>query len=180
MVKTCALCGIDKPLSEYTPRKMRGRVYAMAYCKPCYAAYARSRRALNPDIHRQAGKKFRREHTEEIRSAQAKWREENKLLGLSLTSAWRKRNRGKLNEYNTRRHVARKQATPPWANQFFMEEAYRLASLRTKVLGYNWDVDHIVPLKHKLVCGLHVHNNLRVIPAVENRSKGNRYWPGMP
>ena len=68
--------------------------------------------------------------------------------------------------------------SPKWANEFFIEEAYRLAAMRTKMLGYKWHVDHIVPLKSKLVCGLHVENNLRVIPAKDNLIKGNRSWPG--
>ena len=41
-------------------------------------------------------------------------------------------------------------------------------------------VDHIVPLQSPLVCGLHVHDNLRVILAVDNASKANRHWPDMP
>lgn len=79
-----------------------------------------------------------------------------------------------------KRNAQKKQAVPKWANEFFIEEAYHLAALRTKMLGYPWHVDHIVPLQSKLVCGLHVHNNLRVIPGSENLAKGNRYWPQMP
>jgi 5-methylcytosine-specific restriction endonuclease McrA len=42
------------------------------------------------------------------------------------------------------------------------------------------EVDHIVPLKSPLVCGLHVEHNLQVIPATQNRRKHNRVWPDMP
>lgn len=59
-------------------------------------------------------------------------------------------------------------------------EANHLAVLREKITGIKHDVDHVVPLRSKLVCGLHNEFNLAVIPASENRSKGNRYWPGMP
>lgn len=42
------------------------------------------------------------------------------------------------------------------------------------------NVDHIVPLNHPLVSGLHNEFNLSVIPKEENRMKDNLWWPDMP
>jgi hypothetical protein len=82
-------------------------------------------------------------------------------------------------EYYIKRELARrgsiKQMTPSWANKFFISEIYDLAKRRREITGINWDVDHIIPLKGKTVCGLHVETNLRVIPASENRRKWNAF-----
>ena len=96
---------------------------------------------------------------------------------------WEKRNRAYLNARKMLRMAAKKLATPAWANQFFIEEIYDLAQRRTKLQTggiKQWHVDHIVPLTSSLVCGLHVEHNLRVIPARDNHSKKNYFWPEMP
>jgi hypothetical protein len=92
---------------------------------------------------------------------------------------WCKRNSDKCVAYVQARRARKMNATPKWANKFFIDEIYHLAKLRTKMLGSEWHVDHIVPLKSKRVCGLHVENNLRVIPATQNLEKHNSHWPDM-
>jgi hypothetical protein len=84
---------------------------------------------------------------------------------------------------NKRRRAARLNAFHPYNKELFdllEKEAYDLVTLRNNLTGVKWQVDHIVPLISKLVCGLHNEFNLRVITAMENNVKGNRYWPDMP
>ena len=72
-------------------------------------------------------------------------------------------------------------ATPTWLDEDqkrMIDEIYSLAKLKSDVTGICYHVDHIIPLKNKKVCGLHVPWNLQVIPAQENLSKSNHYSLG--
>lgn len=72
-------------------------------------------------------------------------------------------------------HVRRVVATPPWADMVAIRAVYLAAERLTIDTGVEHHVDHIVPLAHPLVCGLHVHWNLKAIPAGPNMRKGNRF-----
>jgi 5-methylcytosine-specific restriction endonuclease McrA len=60
-------------------------------------------------------------------------------------------------------------AMPTWANHKAVEAVYAEAAR----LGL--EVDHVIPLKGKQVCGLHVEGNLVLLTKLENQKKGNRY-----
>ena len=93
-------------------------------------------------------------------------------------SIWRKNNPHIVQAQTAKRRSSRINATPKWLTgvQFLEIKAFYLsASIETKVTGIKHHVDHIVPLRGKLVCGLHVPWNLRVVTASENLSKGNRH-----
>ena len=79
-----------------------------------------------------------------------------------------------------RLRASKAQATPVWADKEAIARVYALRDQATLTTGTPHDVDHIVPLNHPLVSGLHVPANLEVIPAAANRLKSNRWWPDMP
>lgn len=134
------------------------------------------RRLANPERAKERNASYRKNNLEKIKISQAAYRRANPDIGTK----WSRNNREKCCARTMKRKAHKLRATPPWANEFFISEIYHLARLRTLQLGFKWHVDHIVPLKSKLVCGLHVENNLQVVPATYNLQKHNSYWPDMP
>ena len=136
-------------------------------------------------------------HPEQRAATVARWKTKHPGRALEIATAWRvahpkevaaakvrykRKHPARHNAAKAKRKAVLLRATPAWANQFFIEEIYELARLRTqqKTGGIaEWQVDHIVPLQSKKVCGLHVEHNLQVISRRLNEKKGNRSWPGM-
>lgn len=81
---------------------------------------------------------------------------------------------------NSKRRCAIIQRTQKWFKDYYAEEVqaiYKFAETLKDFTGLDWHVDHIVPLQGKLVSGLHVPWNLRVILAEDNIRKSNKFDP---
>jgi hypothetical protein len=68
---------------------------------------------------------------------------------------------------------------PQWADRLAIRAFFDAARLMTRNTGTQYSVDHIVPVNHPLVCGLHVEHNLEVTTLLANLMKSNNYWPDM-
>lgn len=204
-MKFCPLCNTSKPLADFYLRKSAkdGR---HSYCIVCSKIENRKRYLNNLKLRLANAAKYRAENAEKLQN----YRNGHRDKMAQVNKEYHAKNKATLNADNRRRaaadregrkkasrewaqanpHLVRqqaakrravsRQATPKWANRFFVQEAYHLATLRTRVTGIEWHVDHVVPLNSPLVCGLHCEANLAVIPATENLSKSNRQWPDMP
>lgn len=73
------------------------------------------------------------------------------------------------------RRAKKLQAMPKWADTKAIRQIYAECQRITRETGIKHEVDHIVPLNGVKVKGLHVAENLRVIPAKLNRKKSNHF-----
>lgn len=173
--------------ASYAQNPEKSKAYNAAYIstrREEAAARSAAWRAADPSRAVASKKLSYEKHRERTLEKQARWATENK----DKIRAYQKRRYAEKYELyvaaaNARR--ARKlMATAAWdleLTELATTEAAHLTRIRRKATGISWHADHIVPLRGKTVSGLHVWNNLAVIPAIINLKKGNRHeQPALP
>ena len=87
---------------------------------------------------------------------------------------WAQDNKDKLRARDAKRRALELHACPSWADLEAIKAIYAEARRLSRETGIFYHVDHIYPLVNPYMCGLHVPENLQIIPWNENLSKGNR------
>lgn len=168
--KECLSCGADISLT-YCPK-------AGPRCRTCVKEYMA---------------KYRQDHAERISQQKKEWAKNNQVhkaamdRGYALANPearqtarrnWQQRNPGVAAALKKQNKLTRAQRVPAWLTEdehWMIAQAYELAAQRTTVSGFSWHVDHRIPLKGRHVSGLHVPENLQVLPAIENLRKSNQF-----
>jgi hypothetical protein len=160
--KTCTTCLIDKPVEEFYKQSTRGGYGVRGSCKECdNKKKSEYRSKLGEALCIRKRQEYRR----------------NLQARLAQKKVYRQANKGKIIALATLRKKYIRQRTPSWLSKddkWLIKEVYDLAALRTKMFEFSWHVDHVIPLQGETVSGLHVLNNLQVIPGVENIRKKNK------
>lgn len=115
-------------------------------------------------------------HIEERRAKSAVYRAANKEVIAARKAAHHAANPEIMQERSVRRKRTVANQTPTWADRTAVLAIYREAREFRKA-GVPATVDHIVPLRGKLVSGLHCEANLTIKLASWNFGKCNRFDP---
>lgn len=176
----CRKCGAERPVTDFVAR---GKT-----CRACRKLYRAQYHLENRERTLAINKAWSLANPQNVKRRSQAWHAQNLERHAALNADWYARNKtpngsrspGKVRQAAMARFAAKRKATPAWltpGQRAASVAFYELAIVLQAETGEAHEVDHIVPIRSKVVCGLHVPWNLRTITTAENRRKGNRYWP---
>ena len=198
VTKQCVMCKEHKDIADFHKKK-NGKYGVNSRCKPCSYEYGkkysdanikryraknrekinaanRARYAADPAKHIKMVQESRERHYDRYIAYSRKYESKNREARVEKNRKYLKANPHKRLEFDLKKKVAKEQASVIWANEELIAKVYRLRDKLNNLAGYvKYHVDHEIPLRGKKVSGLHVENNLRIMLAKDNLSKGNRY-----
>ena len=131
-------------------------------------------RKENPDSRKEETRKYYTKNKTKICTKAREWAVDNKEKMKRIHKRWRSKNPDKLAIAHNRYLSVRNRAIPAWAETELIKKVYLMRDILNELWNTNFHVDHIIPLQGKNVCGLHCWNNLQLLDAKLNSSKGNR------
>lgn len=183
--KTCRCCKNTLLITKFY--KIKTVVFDYA-CKKCRSVLNKEKYIRNSEKLIQYSKKYRLQNPEKIietrkktnkKYAEVLKKRNNTEKAKFFKKRWKENNKDKILADRAKRRAIEKKAYPVWARtlfdkeilQFYSDSKY-LKNLTKEV----FHVDHIVPLVHTNVCGLHVPWNLQILTAQENYDKNNKFY----
>lgn len=147
--------------------------------------YAEHMRKTDPDRTRQYSKKwsiknptytkeYHINNKDRLNARRKQYRINNPERWSNIAKRWRDTNPGRVRSDSVKRIMIRRQSIPPWFEREEVKQIYIESARISRETGILHHVDHIIPLRGEMVCGLHCLGNLRIVPWYENLSKGNK------
>jgi hypothetical protein len=166
---TCTRCLITLGKEDFqkAPSCLSG---IRSYCKDCQSLKKKEWYHKNKEHVLQKTKQWAKDNPDTVKEKQRKWacQDKNKEIMAAYKKEYSLQNKDKINAYTAARRKRVQKQTPPWETIQVLQEVYLNCPL-------GMQVDHIIPLRGKLVCGLHTVSNLQYLTPTENYRKGNKF-----
>jgi organic radical activating enzyme len=155
-------------------RFIKGAVHSPEFIAKCVKA----RTKYTAEELKEHQKQWVKDNIDRVYAKQKEWRDKNKDKVKQYDKKSKQKHNARVNATNAQYRAEKLQRTPSWLseNDFNkIKKMYDIAKKRSEIEGIKYHVDHIIPLKGKIVSGLHVPSNLQVITWRENITKNNTF-----
>lgn len=160
----------------------QGRINSLNYYKKnkedrkqAFSDYYENNKEERKEYRQEASKQYYENNKEHVKEKHDEYDKNHPTAHLEATKRFYKRNPHVRLAQNAKRRADLIQRTPIWSDLKKIEEIYRDAKRLEKEDGIKRHVDHIIPLRGKIVSGLHVPENLQILTAEENQKKTNKF-----
>lgn len=168
------LCEYSKQWSKANPDKV---AVSLAKGRDKRLVSLKAWKAKNPERVKELRRLSQKRCRDSTYARRKRWADNNPERIRQSRKKWKVNNPDQRAADVRSRQLRKENAQPKWLTlderrqmRVFYKEAARL----TKEKGIPHEVDHIVPIRGKHVCGLHVPWNLQVLTSAENRRKSAR------
>ncbi len=158
-MKKCFKCGETKELSMFHKHKGMKDGH-LNKCSACVLLNVKTWRKDNPNA--------RKEEHERKRIREGKQTQQEYISKLKQNAKGRK---VVSLEYAHKRRLQTERYIPSELDELVFKEAVDVRDRRKELTGFDWHIDHIVPINSTAACGLHNAFNLQVVPAKWNVRK---------
>jgi len=138
----------------------------------------KSRKFLTDEEKKQYHRNWVEKNRDRIKKRHAEWRDKNRKKINQRFKKWRNENKEHFAAYQNAYNAIRRKGCKQNISKPFLSKIKSIYVKRDKIIkstGIAHHVDHIVPLRGKNICGLHVPWNLQIITAEENQRKSNKF-----
>ncbi len=189
--KKCPKCNVTKDINIDFSRSPSTKDGAQGHCRDCKKQYyiksidtyrnkhKEKYAKYSKEIRKRTGEYYRN-NTDKCRAtSRARYHnlpEEAKTIVAIKAALYAKLNPGKAQARVAMRRSKLRKAAPNWLTDEHnrqITEVYEIAKQRNEITPNSFHVDHIVPIRGKIVCGLHVPWNLQILSAADNIRKSN-------
>ena len=176
MSKICTKCGEEKAFGEFYSNKSK-KDGLDGVCKPCKRGNNSASYQRTKENHLKRTRAWRAAHKDKVAAYSRAQRERNpeKTKATSRRSYLRKPHYFVAKNAERRARIMQQTIRLNESDSQYMIDIYKHSRALTKSTGVKHEVDHIVPLAGKIVCGLHVPWNVEIKTRAANRRKSSKF-----